>query len=544
MAARSRYPLPLQKQIYFNMEYISAPQNTKTVVYPRGYTNDIIRVVLDVYTSDFLQCQKIADKLTGETVKQTAKNIFDFVVSKVKYLEDPNGKQWVKTPARLIADGVGDCKSFSVFIASCLKCKKIKHAFRFAAYGGSSKVSHVYIIVWDENNNTIIVDPVAYIQQNTPFGAEIAYTKNIDIMSYTEISKLAGIGEIVNYWSGGKGAGSLKVSEIEIYSKIDLLQSKASIETDAAKISALFSEMDVWFTAIKLIEKFGASVNDLRIAGQILGTDVLLGSFSRNYPTLEVRQIEIDKFIESLILRIKNVIVSGMNISPFVTDQLKPFVKEWETLVIGQNYYLLMSGATETNPTASVGATIYEYSAQIKDAAPYFIYAATNEKLSKKAAIKKVKHMENIDWILSNNTGLNRAAIMNNIESGIITKLGKSPDQAIKDLKNGVAVGATDWDQFVEEQTVDLDTSTAKKSFDWNSVLTSVGKITESISTIATVFKKTDAPSANSLSTYSPSYSDWTGNLKNILVFGALAFGGYTIYKKAKAKKDEKKGKK
>lgn len=174
---------------------ISQAEHKDTIINRQGKTKDIMQAVVDCYNSDYAQVQELADNLPGNDTLSRCRAVFDFVDKNIKYQIDPLQKQWIRTPARLWSDGEGDCKSFSIFICSCLRCMGIPHLFRFAAYEGNSDPTHVYAVAIDESGKEIIVDPV-YRDENgkAVFNKECPYTKKIDMKGTTEISRLSGPG--------------------------------------------------------------------------------------------------------------------------------------------------------------------------------------------------------------------------------------------------------------------------------------------------------------------------------------------------------------
>lgn len=174
---------------------IAQAEHKDTIINRQGKTKDIMQAVIDCYNSDYAQVQELADNLPGNDTLSRCRAVFDFVDKNIKYQIDPLQKQWIRTPARLWSDGEGDCKSFSIFICSCLRCMGIPHLFRFAAYEGNSDPTHVYAVAIDESGKEIIVDPV-YRDENgkAVFNKECPYTKKIDMKGTTEISRLSGPG--------------------------------------------------------------------------------------------------------------------------------------------------------------------------------------------------------------------------------------------------------------------------------------------------------------------------------------------------------------
>lgn len=174
---------------------IAQAEHKDTIINRQGKTKDIMQAVVDCYNSDYSQVQELADNFPGNDTLSRCRAVFDFVDKNIKYQIDPLQKQWIRTPARLWSDGEGDCKSFSIFICSCLRCMGIPHLFRFAAYEGNSDPTHVYAVAIDESGKEIIVDPVYRDETGKAvFNKECPYTKKIDMKGTTEISRLSGPG--------------------------------------------------------------------------------------------------------------------------------------------------------------------------------------------------------------------------------------------------------------------------------------------------------------------------------------------------------------
>jgi hypothetical protein len=131
-----------------NRNLIAPPINKRILLYANGNTNDIINSVMwaDTQPEHKASLKDFAPGLKGSNEAQTCFNVWDWTKKNIKYILDPPGKQFVKSPSQTMADGFADCKSRSVFMASCLKNLGIPYAYRFASYSGSFPVRHVYII--------------------------------------------------------------------------------------------------------------------------------------------------------------------------------------------------------------------------------------------------------------------------------------------------------------------------------------------------------------------------------------------------------------
>lgn len=240
---------------------IAQAEHKDTIINRQGKTKDIMQAVVDCYNSDYAQVQELADNLPGNDTLSRCRAVFDFVDKNIKYQIDPLQKQWIRTPARLWSDGEGDCKSFSIFICSCLRCMGIPHLFRFAAYEGNSDPTHVYAVAIDESGKEIIVDPV-YRDENgkAVFNKECPYTKKIDMKGTTEISRLSGPG--IGYFTetemieiqGKEYLPRVEQDFLINLNALNTLYKGAVAAKDAAFANRIENLMDVATVAILLYE--------------------------------------------------------------------------------------------------------------------------------------------------------------------------------------------------------------------------------------------------------------------------------------------------
>jgi len=144
-----------------------------------GNTHDIINTIM--YADGFCApyTVNLSRALADKDLKTTCYNIWKFWKDHVKYVEDPDGYQFVKSPGYLFEVGKtegGDCKSYSVAVASCLKNLGIKYAYRFITEDARKEFHHVYVAV-PSPSGEIIIDCVL-----DDFNQENKYEKKRDIM--------------------------------------------------------------------------------------------------------------------------------------------------------------------------------------------------------------------------------------------------------------------------------------------------------------------------------------------------------------------------
>lgn len=166
--------------------------NETTLINPKGVTSDIVTAVVDCYTRNIDTVPPSLLRMVADCDNEnTAYNIFVWVTDNIRYKKDPDGEQWIKTPARIIYDGCGDCKSMTILICSVLSLLGVKNKFRFVSYDGTTNYSHVYTVAIIDGEE-VPVDVVAWKQKGVEFGNEVKYTNKKDIMNTTRISELSG----------------------------------------------------------------------------------------------------------------------------------------------------------------------------------------------------------------------------------------------------------------------------------------------------------------------------------------------------------------
>lgn len=147
----------------------------------RGKNRDVIEVLMETYRLYKGQCAPLVEALAGEDEETALQTVFQYVLENVRYREDPMPRQDIKTPARLLADGVGDCKSMALFIASCLHCLGIPFVFRFVSFNGTAVYSHVYIVARPGTEWQRTLDPVERVDREPVYDYARPYTLKLDI---------------------------------------------------------------------------------------------------------------------------------------------------------------------------------------------------------------------------------------------------------------------------------------------------------------------------------------------------------------------------
>lgn len=124
----------------------------------------------------------VADIRNTGTVDERCQAVFGYMVSNTYYQLDKDGEQLIKSPARLLKDGCGDCKSYTMFIASCLHCLGIPCKVRFVNFDGGKQYTHVYPVAIDEQGREIVMDACELDTDGTPlYDYARQYSKKKDL---------------------------------------------------------------------------------------------------------------------------------------------------------------------------------------------------------------------------------------------------------------------------------------------------------------------------------------------------------------------------
>lgn len=155
------------------------------LLHSAGLNRDVVNSVVDCYERYKDQPADHVSEMQGCRVYDQCEALFKHLASRVRYKEDKTGEQLIKSPARLLYDGVGDCKSMAMYFCCCLHCLGVPHRFRFVNFDGGEQYTHVYAVAIDEDNNEIILDAVEVDKNGRPiFNFARPYAKKKDYSYY------------------------------------------------------------------------------------------------------------------------------------------------------------------------------------------------------------------------------------------------------------------------------------------------------------------------------------------------------------------------
>jgi hypothetical protein len=174
---------------------VGPPQGLAHKVVKFHNTNDIINQIQAAHKNNAALAQKFAHSFKRGSHRATTRAIFDFVKNYIKYHVEPADRQTTKTIQRMLADGHGDCKHYSGFIAANLDALGIPFKYRFVSFKrGNTTPTHVYVVAQDEQGQDIYLDAVLpFWNTEKPF----AHKKDLKIMPLYHLSGVDEIGSFI-----------------------------------------------------------------------------------------------------------------------------------------------------------------------------------------------------------------------------------------------------------------------------------------------------------------------------------------------------------
>lgn len=423
-------------------------KNVNKVITTNGRTSDIINVVMIAYDVESdPQIRTLAEKLKADTVYKTCRNVWQYLIDNVNYRADSDGDngEMIRTPARLIHDRTGDCKSYSLFTAVVLRFLGIPHVFRFTSYNGKPEATHVYVVAYD-GTDEIIIDAVAAVQLNTDFNIEKKYSYKCDMANGgTKISYLAGFKEAAkmgsmdnssddrySVWLNGRSERDITPGHAFLFAQYDLLLEEINIAPDPDKAPlynqlALVSAM-LW--AYDYTNGDSASLDDMAV---IISGLVKEGLFNSRDISAGARDEWFDLILREIDYKyVNNSLPSSIDL----------FTYNWLLKnVIHENNYPADAAV------AGIGG-FTPLSDGLKKAGIYFIYMFIPESELKLypsvVASKRAKQIAVFNFVHKVDIFHSADTVRNLFRSGIIARTKRTPEQYLYNLRkqNVKSIGA------------------------------------------------------------------------------------------------------
>lgn len=412
-------------------------KNINRTIYKNGDTSDIIKVVMMAYDiENDPQIQVVATELKGNTIVDTCRNIWKYLQQNITYRAD-SGMQEIKSPARLIHDKSGDCKSYALFTAVILRWLGIKNVFRFVSYDNNAEATHVYIVAFNEENQPVIIDAVAAVQLNAEFNTEIKYTYHCDMAnSGTKIAYLAGYNSVnrnqkigsafdmsrYKVWTGDESEHTITPGKQYLYSEFDLNSELLNVAASNRDKINYLNKLDILAALLYAYNYVAGDTRQYRLIAQIICGLITKKRFMNNSLDVNDRADYFNTLLDTII-------------ELYHTNQIPELIDQ-------STWNLLENNVFNHNEPAITGIGSFWpwdiIADKIKASGLYFIYTYIPDNdlanypaivAKKRASQKQVK-----DWMVID--VFHTAATRENlIRSGIIAQTGKTPEEFLADTK-------------------------------------------------------------------------------------------------------------
>lgn len=399
----------------------------------RGTTKDIINEVISTYKDTWHTTAELSQHLRRDTELNTCKAVFDFIVENVHYNEDPDGVQWVRTPARLLHDGEGDCKSMAILCASLLNNLGIPCFFRFVSFHRNKQITHVYTVT----ESGIIIDPVERVNGEPVFNYASEYTYKKD-MNTTQISRLSGIGateDIYTPYMADTNFIDNTIAENYLFSELDYLTTYLNIYPNNREY---LNQLDRIVVAYNLYQRSKGYNELMSRAGKVLQTMEDNNLFNLATIDEESRTANLGTLIDKAI----DLLLGGSQLS-----ESGVYIDFWKIQIQDKDYNGLSQAEIDNyNNSVGIGASAKNEAAKneiltnMQKSAPYFLYLYLGEEWARQnrtkypAVYKKYKIEKALfdSWVENSKKVLDKATIYNNLQSGFLKKTQQTPEQFIQ----------------------------------------------------------------------------------------------------------------
>lgn len=164
---------------------LPAPAFKNSLITGDGYNSDIITTLNSQFGTAVAQCSEA--RFSGNNLREKGRAIYNYLRNTVKYKKDPEGRQLIQLPSRLInGTGKGDCKSLALAAAAFMYCNGFRNVrLRYTSYKeNDSTPTHVYAVGSDENGRDIIIDAVYNrFNKEVPYKFKKDYKMEISVLS-------------------------------------------------------------------------------------------------------------------------------------------------------------------------------------------------------------------------------------------------------------------------------------------------------------------------------------------------------------------------
>lgn len=457
----------------------------------RGDTKDIIDEIMYVeqMPQSKTDLKNFAHHLKANNVPDTLYNIWSFVKHKIHYIIDTSGKQFIKTPSRIWADGYADCKGYSIFTSSVLKNLGItSFGYRFVSYSSSPIYTHVYVYVLHDGKEYILDSVMDEFNKEKPY----KFKKDI---SMTQIYRMSGFddSDIGNKNRRGTRSGStgrrgkvvkkvtnlgrrtpdqMTEGELDLWIARDRLKTEQAIVKSKGrglKAEQYQDSIDMLEDAIEVVQKgtspgvSGADADDMLDELMDIAADAVNGIYSIAHQVHGIGSIGAKKAKrkEKKAARKAKRQERKQGRKEARKQGGRKAVKAWrKEHGTKTGKFLQKAGQKAKQGLKAVAKVVTApqrlfikglLEVSLPKASPFFLYLFINDpalvaKLPPKAKQKRDKSEKVANFIVDV-IGMKRPHFMGIVRNGIMKQYKKSPETVIAEQMKGKmsGIGAADW---------------------------------------------------------------------------------------------------
>lgn len=430
-----------------------------------GNTADIITTIISNAKTSAETTKHFAQYMRGAAGYGSGENTWKFVKKNIKYVLDPFGKQYIKSPAVTLNDRFADCKSYSIFIESVLRNLGIPCSFRFVSYSTVPTYTHVYVVAIMEGKEVILDCCMSAYNVEKPYN----FKKDISMseiysMSGTEDNALGRalptkmVKKVINL--GSKPIDEMSEGEMDLYIARERMKAEKEVVEKMSGIGSVKAEkyqdsIDMLNDAIDAVQGTDADVHM-----HVIEQDIVAGKYSQarriagigsigkgkaarkaaQAQRKETRQQKVQAVVKKVQTATATVKAKTQTAVKTATTKTGAFVKKAAEKA---KQGLKAVAKVVTAPQRLIVKALLEVT--LPKAAPFFLYLFINDpkiiaKLPAKARNKR-KKAEKISNFIVNNIGMKREHFMGIVRTGIIKQKGASPETILAKFVKGKISG-------------------------------------------------------------------------------------------------------
>ena len=136
------------------------PKLTREIIYKPQTAKNIALQLRRAIRESKPAANVIKYKFRGKSRYTTCFNVYNYLRRRLKYVAEPASLQSAKTIPRILYDGKGDCKHYTVFACSVLSSLGIPCQMRLISQSlFKPEPTHIYCVAYNKDGSEIIVDP-------------------------------------------------------------------------------------------------------------------------------------------------------------------------------------------------------------------------------------------------------------------------------------------------------------------------------------------------------------------------------------------------